>query len=71
MASLGSKANVIEQRLNLSRDEFRDQYYAANRPVIIQNLMTGWRAMTAWTPDYLKSMAGDQIIEIMSGPPPI
>jgi LPS sulfotransferase NodH len=66
-AGLDPQANVVQRRSNISRDEFRDQYYAANRPVIIQDLMSGWRALTAWTPDYLKSMVGDQMVEIMSG----
>ena len=67
LGRLHSQAKVVERRANLSRDEFRDQYYAANRPVIIQNLMTDWKAMTAWTPDYLKSVAGDQTVEVMTG----
>jgi hypothetical protein len=67
LRGLDSQAKVVERRSNLFRSEFRDQYYAANRPVIIQDLMIAWRAMTAWTPHYLKSIAGDQMIEIMSG----
>jgi LPS sulfotransferase NodH len=68
LARLSSQAaSTIERRSNLSRNEFRDRYYAANRPVIIQNLMTGWKAMTAWTPDYLKSVAGEGVVEVMTG----
>jgi LPS sulfotransferase NodH len=67
LGRLDSQAKVVERRSNLSRDEFRDRYYAANRPVIMQNLMTGWKAMTAWTPDYLKSVAGDRTVEVMTG----
>jgi LPS sulfotransferase NodH len=67
LARLDSRANIVERRSNLSRDEFRDRYYAANRPVIIENMMTDWRAMTAWTPDYLKSVAGDRTVEVMTG----
>ena len=67
LARLDLRKNTVERRTNLSRAEFRDRYYAANRPVIIQGLMTGWRAMTAWTPDYLKSVAGDRMIEVMTG----
>jgi LPS sulfotransferase NodH len=63
---LGSQARTVERRSNLSRREFRDQYYAVNHPVIIQNLMIGWRAMTAWTPDYLKNVAGDRMVEVMT-----
>jgi LPS sulfotransferase NodH len=67
LAHLDSHARTVDRRANLSRNEFRDRYYAANRPVIIQNLMTGWRAMTAWTPEYLKSVVGDLVVEIMAG----
>ncbi len=67
LARLSAQARDIERRSQLSRDEFRDRYYAANQPVIIQDLLTGWRAMTAWTPAYLKSVAGDRIVEVMTG----
>ena len=67
LGRLDSQASIVERRSGLSRDEFRDRYYAANRPVIMQNLMTGWRATTAWTPDYLKSVAGDLMVEVMTG----
>jgi LPS sulfotransferase NodH len=67
LARLDSKTSTVERRSNLSREEFRDHYYAANRPVIIQGMMGGWGAMTAWTPEYLKSVAGDRMIEVMTG----
>jgi hypothetical protein len=67
LARLDPRTNTVERRTNLSHEEFRDRYYAANRPVVIQGLMAGWRAMTAWTPDYLKSVADDRMIEVMTG----
>lgn len=67
VARLDAGSKTIERRSKLSRDEFRDRYYAASRPVLLRGLMTGWRAMTAWTPEYLKSMAGDQFVEVMTG----
>jgi len=67
LARLHSQAATVERRSKLSRNEFCDRYYAANRPVIIQNLMTGWKAMTAWTPGYLKSVAGEGMVEVMTG----
>jgi len=66
LARLNSQSKVIERRRNLSRDEFRDEYYAANRPVILEGLMDDWKAMKLWTGDYLKSVAGDRIIEVMT-----
>ncbi len=67
VARLDPQAALVERRSRLPRREFRDRYYAANRPVILQNLMTGWKAMKAWTPDYLKRVAGHALIEAMTG----
>lgn len=67
LARLDPQTAVVERLSNLSRNEFRDRYYATNRPVILQDLMTGWKAMTAWTPDHLKSVAGDRTVEVMTG----
>jgi Cupin-like domain len=38
-----------------------------NRPVIIEKLMSGWMAMTSWTPEYLKDALGDLEVEVMTG----
>jgi hypothetical protein len=67
LAWLDPSTRMLERRANLSRDEFRDRYYAANRPVLIEGVMTGWRAMSTWTPDYLKWIAGDSLAEVMTG----
>jgi LPS sulfotransferase NodH len=64
---LDSRANVVERRDPLSPDEFRDEYYASNRPVIMRDMVSDWKAVTAWTPDYLKQIAGQSIIEVMTG----
>jgi LPS sulfotransferase NodH len=67
LARLDSRARIVDRRTDLSRDEFRDRYYAANRPVIIQGLMQDWPAMSAWTPDYLARVAGEEMVEVMTG----
>jgi LPS sulfotransferase NodH len=64
------RANVIERRKAVSVEEFRDRYYAANRPVLLQGIATGWkacRAPTTWTPEYLKRTAGNLEVEVMTG----
>jgi len=66
LARLNSQARRVDRRSGLSRDEFRDQYYALNSPVVLQNLMTGWAATSKWTADYLKSVAGEGVVEIMT-----
>jgi LPS sulfotransferase NodH len=66
LASLHPQAHTVQRRTAVSRAEFCEQYYAANRPVILQGLMRDWLAMTLWTPAYLKSKAGDAQVEIMA-----
>jgi ribosomal protein L16 Arg81 hydroxylase len=60
------EAMIIERRSNVSRSEFLKSYYVANRPLVMKGLMSGWRAMTRWTPDYLKSKVGDELVAIMA-----
>jgi len=67
LARLSSQANVIDRRREMCGDEFRDRYYAANRPVILENRMNDWAAMTRWTPGYLKTLAGEVMVEVMTG----
>ena len=50
----GARAGGIERRAGLSREEFLERYYAANRPVILTGEMADWPALTRWTPDYLE-----------------
>lgn len=63
--NLGTK--TVERRRYLSRAEFLEQYYAANRPVIMCDLMTNWKAAERWAPDYLKAASGNEIVEVMMG----
>ncbi len=67
LRQLDSRANIIERRGPLSGEEFRDRYYASNRPVIIDGLLEDWTAVTEWTPDYLKHAAGHSVVEVMTG----
>ncbi|HTV91513.1 MAG TPA: Stf0 family sulfotransferase [Verrucomicrobiae bacterium] len=51
----------------LAPQEFFDSYYAQNRPVVIDGLMARWPAPGRWTPAYLKSVLGEEQVEIMAG----
>jgi LPS sulfotransferase NodH len=66
LARLNTQTGVVDRRSRVSLDEFRDRYYAANRPVILEGLMENWRATHAWTPEYLKNVAGGATIEVMT-----
>jgi len=67
LLALSPKTKTVERRRFLSRAEFLEQYYATNRPVVLEGLMTNWKAMTKWTPDYLKAASGNEMVEVMMG----
>jgi hypothetical protein len=67
VSSLSSGRRSVERQGPISRVEFLEWFYAANRPVILTGLMTGSRALANWTPDYLKQVCGGAMVEIMAG----
>lgn len=66
LARLSPKARTVERRSGVSGNEFLEKYYAANRPVILCDLMSFWQAPQKWTPEYLKATCGDEMVEIMA-----
>ena len=54
----------VERRSDVSRDEFLKDYYSRNRPVILTRLMQNWKAMSHWTPEYLKARYGSETVEV-------
>lgn len=43
---------------------FFDEFYAANRPVILAGLVDHWPALERWTLDYLDAAVGDAVVEL-------
>ncbi len=60
---LAPRLIAIDWRSGLSSEEFLEQYYAQNRPVILTGEMADWPALSRWTPDYLKSVVGSRTVE--------
>jgi ribosomal protein L16 Arg81 hydroxylase len=67
MLALSGSAPQIDRRSGLSSDEFLEQYYAANRPVVLTDVCDRWPAMSRWSPSYLADTLGDELVEVMSG----
>jgi len=67
LARLSSGAMHIERLDAPAVDEFRDSYYAANRPLILTNLMNDWPALRRWSSQYLKQRVGNAVVEVMTG----
>jgi len=67
VSALSPQSGIVPRRCKVTRDEFLEQYYAKNQPVILLDLMRGWKALTTWTPEYLKAVSGGAIVEVMDG----
>jgi hypothetical protein len=50
---------------DLSRDEFVNEYYSTNKPVVLKGIAGDWPALRLWTPAYLKAVCGGEDVEIM------
>lgn len=70
LSVLSSQFGKIERRRNISQKDFLENYYAANRPVILLDLMHTWKALSLWSPEYLKATYGHETVEIMAGREP-
>lgn len=57
-------SDCVERVANISEDDFLRHYYSRNRPVILTGMMDDWPAMTKWTPEFLRSRYGDELVEV-------
>lgn len=65
--SLGAAGPVVERRRGLSPEVFFEEFYLRNRPVIVEGLLDDWPALSRWTPEWLVSRFGDEVVEVMAG----
>lgn len=66
LAQLSPKSQQIERREFISREEFLENYYATNTPVILTGIVRDWKALSLWTPAYLKAKYGEVEVEIQT-----
>lgn len=61
----GEYPRSIERRTTVGRADFLRQYYAANAPVLLEDVAAEWPALKSWTPSYLAEVMGDEVVEVM------
>jgi hypothetical protein len=59
-------SGIVERKHCLSQDEFLQNYYSTNRPVVITGMMKGWTALQKWTPAYLRECYGHLTVEVQA-----
>ncbi|ERT08295.1 cupin-like domain protein [Lyngbya aestuarii BL J] len=66
LSMLSSQAETVERRVSLYRDEFLDEFYSQNKPVVFTGIMNNWKALNLWNPQYLKQHYGTATVEVQA-----
>uniref|UniRef100_A0A1I8NEN2 JmjC domain-containing protein n=1 Tax=Musca domestica TaxID=7370 RepID=A0A1I8NEN2_MUSDO len=48
--------------------EFCREYYAKQKPVIFRNVLSSWKALHKWTPEYFKQQMGSKLVDVAVTP---
>jgi hypothetical protein len=61
------KSGRVERRSGLTQGEFLEQYYAANRPVVLTGMMDDWPAIRRWSLESLAERFCKRDVEVQYG----
>ncbi len=64
---LDPRSQIVPRRDRLTHQQFFDEYYSLNRPVVITGMMADWPAMKLWDFDYLRKNFGERLVEVQFG----
>jgi ribosomal protein L16 Arg81 hydroxylase len=59
LSELSPKVTEIQRVSKPTPEEFLEDYYSTNRPVVLTDCTSQWKALEAWTPEYLKKNFGE------------
>jgi len=65
LSCLTPLTQAVEIRKSVPWSEFLCNYYALNQPLILSKIMRNWKALTVWSPAYLRNVCRDQAVEVM------
>jgi len=54
---------------NITKQEFLDNYFKPQKPVVIERCIEDWPAFTKWNLDYIKQVAGDKTVPLYDDRP--
>jgi hypothetical protein len=66
-ASLKNRYPGVERRENLSSTRFLSDFAAKNRPVVVPNALKHCPALSRWTVEYLRKVAGNRTVKLKQG----
>ncbi len=63
------KLHEIERRSTITKDEFIENYFKKQKPVVIERLTEDWPAYEKWHLSYIKDLAGDKTVPLYDDRP--
>ncbi|TWP27927.1 cupin-like domain-containing protein [Apibacter muscae] len=59
----------IERVEKISKEDFYNNFYKKQKPVVIEKITQNWAAFTKWDFEYIKQVAGDKIVPLYNNDP--
>lgn len=59
----------IPREKKISKEEFINNYYKPQKPVVIEELIEDWPAYEKWNLEYIKEVAGDKVVPLYDDRP--
>ena len=66
LAATRADGLTIPTVANIEPQRFFEEFYTANRPVVLTGLVDHWPALAKWTLDYLDSKVGNALVELQA-----
>lgn len=63
------KTTAADRVETISKDQFINNYFKTQKPVVIGNLTKNWPAYKTWSLDYIKSLAGNLTVPLYDSVP--
>ena len=63
------KQTSVERIDNLTKKEFIENYKRNSKPVVVEQLTADWPARKKWTIDYIKEVAGNNVVPLYDSKP--
>ena len=54
---------------NITKDDFIENYFKPQKPVVLEQAIADWPAFTKWNLDYMKEVAGDITVPLYDNRP--
>ncbi len=63
------KTTAITRVANISKQDFVDNYFRPQKPIVMTGLTKDWPAYDKWNLDYIRDRAGDQVVPLYDSEP--